>query len=391
MKVCHAFIFFSIKFAGGTSDLMYKICKAQEKTNIKPVVYTGDYNFDNNLAGKLRGTDFRIFKSIWDSIGFSIMPKLSRMADKEVPSFDIVHMHVFRTYQNVILYKKCIKHNIPYVIDAHGAVPYYNKKVFIKKVFDFLWGRKMLRDAKFLIAETNVGVEEYLGIDPTIRKEKIKVLSPPFDTDEFLNLPERGKFREEFNIGSKEEVISFLGRVHYIKGNDFLIKAFSKLSARRNNVRLVIIGSDDGDMEYCKQLSNNLGVGDKVLFTGFLEGDKKLSALVDSDIVAQMSRSEQGAWAPMEAVLCKTPIVVTCNTGAGEDVLRLDAGYTVNFNEVDKLTDKLEWILDNYDMAKEKTTLAKAYIEKNLSMNSRIHEYTEIYNESIDKSLHTGN
>ena len=158
-----------------------------------------------------------------------------------------------------------------------------------------------------------------------------------------------------------------------------------------NNVRLVIIGSDDGDMEYCKQLSNNLGVGDKVLFTGFLEGDKKLSALVDSDIVAQMSRSEQGAWAPMEAVLCKTPIVVTRNTGAGEDVLRLDAGYTVNFNEVDKLTDKLEWILDNYDMAKEKTTLAKAYIEKNLSMNSRIHEYTEIYNESIDKSLHTGN
>ena len=34
MKVLQAYIFFSIKFAGGTSDLMFKLCKALEKKNI---------------------------------------------------------------------------------------------------------------------------------------------------------------------------------------------------------------------------------------------------------------------------------------------------------------------------------------------------------------------
>ena len=383
MKVCHAYIFFSIKFAGGTSDLMYKIVKAQVKAGLKPMILTGDYKFDNELADTLNGVDFQIEKSKLDKEGFSIMPGLSGWCERNLRNFDIVHMHVYRTFQNIILYHYCKKFNIPYVMDAHGSLPYYKRKNLIKKLFDRFWGKKILRDACLLVAETKVGIDEYTDLDPDLSRDDIVVLSPPFDTDEYINLPLRGEFRKLYDISPDVNVISFLGRVHHIKGNDFLIKGFAEYIKRDSRAILVIIGPDDGHMDECKKISNELGVSDSVIFTGFLGGEHKNSALVDADIVVQLSRQEQGAWAPLEAVLCETPIIVTSHTGTGEDIKRLDAGYLVEFDDFDGLANCFEGIFANYGDAKFKTMKAKKYIEDNLSMNTRINEYTDLYSQCI--------
>ena len=390
MRICHAFLFFSIKFAGGTSDLMYKICKAQIKSGHKPVIYSGDHKFDQELADSLQGAEFNVTESKLDKAGFSIMPKLKDIADKEVPGFDVVHLHVFRTFQNYVLWKACMKHNVPFIMDAHGAVPYGSRKPVLKRLFDKFWGRQMLRDAAFCVAETKVGVDEYKEIVPDLPDEQIVVISPPFDTDEFEKLPEKGQFRKEYGIAEDERVIMFLGRVHHIKGNDFLIKGFAEYAKNDDKAKLVIVGPDGGHMDECKQIAKDLGVESKVMFAGFLGGDKKNSALIDADIVCQMSRQEQGAWAPFEAVLCGTPIIVTEHTGAGEDVKRVDAGYTVKFDDNQDLADKFKYVFDNYDAAKEKTMKAKTYIETHMSMNARSKEYIELYERAIEKAKNKG-
>ena len=363
---------------------MFKICKAQEKQKHQPTVYTGSYKFDQQLASQLPKTRFRIIRSWFDKAGFSIMPGLLGQLKVDKSSIDIVHLHVFRTFQNVIFYKFCKKNNIPFVIDAHGAVPYYSKKNFLKKLFDKIWGRRMLHDADFLIAETEVGVREYLDIDPTLNPDKIIIISPPFDTDEFKNLPQKGDFRSKYRIDPSDKVIMFLGRVHHIKGNDFLIKGFKKLCDLRDDCTLVIVGGDDGHMDECKSLTNKLELSEKVIFTGFIGGSEKNSALIDADIVAQMSRQEQGAWAPFEAVLCGTPIVVTEHTGAGEDVRRVDAGKTVAFGDETGLAEVFDDILNNYQEAKELTRSAKLFIEEKMSMNARAQEYVDVYQKALN-------
>lgn len=387
MNICHAYLFFSIKFAGGTCDLMYKICKAQEKQGHTPIVYSGDFQFDQSLANKLKKTRFIILKSWFDKMGFSIMPGLRKQLEVDRNEIDIFHLHVFRTFQNLWIYRFCKKHKIPFVIDAHGAVPRYRRKRFLKLAFDYIWGKKMLNDAEYLIAETNVGVNEYLEIDPTIDKEKIVVISPPFDTDEYKVIPRKGNFRRRFGISSDKTIVMFLGRVNHIKGIDFLIQGFEKLTHLRKDCILVIVGSDDGHLEECKALANVLKISDKVIFTGFLGGEDKNEALVDADIVAQTSRHEQGAWAPFEAILCGTPIVVTSHTGAGEDVKRIDAGETVNFGNKEGLCQKLNYMIENYDKMKVKANKAGEYIRQNMSMNARAKEYIEVYQMASKKRL----
>lgn len=362
---------------------MFKLAKAQLKAGQLPIIYSGDYKFDPDLAAKLPGAKIEVLPSYLDREGFSIMPSLPKLAERELGTYDIVHMHVFRTYQNVVLYRYCKKFGIPFVMDAHGSVPYATRKPYIKRAFDSIWGRQMLKDAAWVVAETQVGIQEYLDIEPNLDRSKLIVLSPPFDTDEFQVLPDRGAFRKELGIGVEEPVIMFLGRINHIKGNDFLIKGFARMLKDRPDARLVLIGGDDGHMDECKRLASELGVADRVMFPGFLAGNKKLSALVDADIVAQMSRQEQGAWAPFEAVLCGTPIIVTEHTGSGEDVRRINAGETAKIDDVEDLASKLIGILNNYAVAKEKTMVAKKYIESNMSFNGRIGEYTSLYADAI--------
>ena len=179
-----------------------------------------------------------------------------------------------------------------------------------------------------------------------------------------------------------KKIISFLGRIHYIKGVDFLIKGFAYF-LRKNNYDnkyiLCLIGSDDGYLQETLKLIKNLEIQDYVKVIGFLSGKEKNEALKDSDVVVQLSRLEQGAWAPIEAVLCETPIIVTSNTGSGEDVKKLNAGALVDFDDNEGFSNQLIEIFNNYDSWKIKTKKARDYIFKNLSFDTRIKEYIELY------------
>jgi glycosyltransferase involved in cell wall biosynthesis len=176
-----------------------------------------------------------------------------------------------------------------------------------------------------------------------------------------------------------------LGRIHWIKGLDFLVKGFSEVAGARSDVVLAIVGNDDGYKRTLDKLIGELELSDRVFFTGFLSGVDKLSALVDADVMVQTSRYEQGAWAPFEAVLCGTPIIVNGDTGAGENVKQADAGYLVEYGNTNNLRDNIQYVLDNSVEARKKTQKAEEYIKSNLSLEREIEKYEKLYQESIEK------
>jgi len=108
---------------------------------------------------------------------------------------------------------------------------------------------------------------------------------------------------------------------------------------------------------------------------------------VDADVLIQTSRYEQGAWAPFEAILCNTPIIVSSNSGAGEDVKKIDAGYLVEYGNKNELRDTIQNVLDNQAEAQSKTKRARDYIEANLSLSKRVEDYERLYEELSKQGL----
>ena len=91
----------------------------------------------------------------------------------------------------------------------------------------------------------------------------------------------------------------------------------------------------------------------------------------------------QGAGVVIEAVLCGVPIIVSDNSGAGDDVRRLNAGYIVKFNDIENLKNTINYIVENKHEAKEKTYIGAQNIRKNLSIKKNILKYKEAYKDII--------
>ena len=144
------------------------------------------------------------------------------------------------------------------------------------------------------------------------------------------------------------------------------------------------MGEDDGFKAQVQEIIKNLKISDKVLFTGYLSGNEKLSCIIDSSVVVQTSRYEQGAGAPLEAVLCNVPIIVSDNSGAAMDVKRLNTGYIVKFNDFEQLSDTIEYVVDNQDEAKIKTKSGAERIKQDLSIERNIIQYYNVYKSCID-------
>ncbi len=385
MRILHAFDLFS-PYGGGTVDLIHKLARALTQQGHEITIYTSDYKLDREYLASLPQVKVYPFH-LWLTLpGLYLTPGIIAEAKKRLSDFEIIHLHCFRSFQNMVLHHYARKYGVPYVVDAHGSTPrtVMGKRGFkwlLRWLFDLIFGYRILRDAARVIAETEVGVNEYrrFGVPP----EKIVLIPPPFDVAAFSRLPAPERFRQKYGLEGKK-IVMFLGRIHWIKGLDFLVESFYQLTKRRNDTVLAIVGNDDGYKPALDKLIERLDLSDRVLFTGFLSGEEKLAALVDADVVVQTSRYEQGAWAPFEAILCNTPIIVSDNSGAGEDVRRIDAGYLVEYGNKVGLSDMIQYVLDKPAEAQGKTQRAKHYIETNLSMAKGIEHYEKLYREILE-------
>lgn len=88
-------------------------------------------------------------------------------------------------------------------------------------MFDKFIGKSIIKNASILLAEMKVGVDEYLDLDMTINKDKIVILSPPFETDEYLNIPKKADFRKNTIFLQTKTLLAFKGECTILKAMIF--------------------------------------------------------------------------------------------------------------------------------------------------------------------------
>ena len=124
----------------------------------------------------------------------------------------------------------------------------------------------------------------------------------------------------------KEKVVTFLGRITMQKGPEYFVEAAALVLKRTKNIRFVFAGS--GDMyEAMVNLAAERGIADKFHFPGFQRGKQVYEAYKNSDVFVMPSVSEPFGIAPLEAMQCGTPSIISKQSGCGEileNVIKVD-------------------------------------------------------------------
>jgi len=336
---------------GGVTRVVYEISKRLCEMGHDVTVYTTDA-LDSKSRIRIKsnptiinGVKTFYFKNLSNYLTYKhhipLPLEMPLKIKNEVKRYDIVHLHGYHHMLNVIVHYYAKKIGVPYVLQPHGSLPRIIEKQRLKKLYDWVWGYKILKDASKVIALTKTEAEQckMMGVD----EDKIEIIPNGIDLSEYENLPGRGEFRKKYLLN--EKIILYLGRIHKIKGPDLLARAFAELSKEIDNVKLVIAGPDDGYLTSLKKLVADLEISDKVLFTGPLYGEEKLRAYVDADVYVLPSVYETFPVSVLEACACGVPVIVTDRCGIA-DIIDNKVEYVVEYNK-DQLKDAIIKVLSD--------------------------------------------
>ncbi len=181
----------------------------------------------------------------------------------------------------------------------------------------------------------NIIVEKY-----GIPADKVEIAYNAIDPSSFDDTYEYDQRTYRYLEGLKAEgytVVSAVTRLTIQKGLGNLVRALAKAVEKYD--RLVLLLAGDGEQrDELIRLAADLGVSDKVFFTGFVRGKQWRDAYSVSDIFVLSSISEPFGLTALEAAHHDNALIITKQSGVGEV---LHSIFRYDFWDVDRLADQL--------------------------------------------------
>lgn len=379
---------------GGPVKVAYDISKELVKKGHSVDVFTTDVIDNDNRYSPCKNPEYiegmRVyrFKNISNRLAkknYPLAPFMFLHFKKIVKEIDIIHLHEYRSFQAVITHFWARYYNIPFILQAHGAVlPNYDKAIF-KHLFDLFFGERILRDARKKIAVSNIEKEQYILMG--ISGDDIEIIPNAIDVSEYAELPMKGIFRKKYGIEDDEKIILYLGRIHKSKGIDFLINSYSELIKSYSKIKLIIAGPNDGYLDNCKKIIYKKQIQNNVIISGPLWREEKKQAFVDANVLVYPCSFEIFGLVPFEALLCGTPVIVSEDCGCGEIIKKANCGLLIHHNNCTDLTEKIYEMIENGANKNSYVINGKNYINSNLNISKIIPKFEMLFEEIINAEL----
>jgi 1,2-diacylglycerol 3-alpha-glucosyltransferase len=248
--------------------------------------------------------------------------KIDVMKDLDV---DVIHIHGIAVMAlKGMICARTLK--MPAVITFHTMVGdtmrYYSpvpmpQALSEKLVWTYL--KNILKRADAVIAPTESTALELKN--KGVCSRDLRVIPTGIDVCRFVPGIDGSELKKKYTIGEKK-VIVCVGRVSYEKEIDVLIKAMIDI----DDVVLMIVGRGPAQDDL-KELVTKLGIGKKVIFTGFVPDSELVQYYGVADVSASASRFETQGLSILEAMSCGLPVVCTNARALADFVKNDENGY----------------------------------------------------------------
>jgi glycogen synthase len=222
-------------------------------------------------------------------------------------NFDVIHAHDWLTFGAGIEAKKVsgrplVVHIHATEFDRTGGNP--NPYVYNLEKEGFEHADKICAVSNY----TKNKVVEHYGIDPA----KIEVVHNAVEHRNVEHI-------EAPKLSIQDKIVLFLGRITIQKGPDWFLKTAKLVLDHNPKVTFVVAGSGDMESHMISQAAE-LGISDKIHFTGFLSGDDIDRAYKMASLYVMPSISEPFGITPLESMRNGTPVLISKQSGVSEVV-----------------------------------------------------------------------
>lgn len=241
------------------------------------------------------------------------LPKgLNKWLNDNICGFNLVHIHSFFTILTVLSAFKCIKKGVPYIIHLHESpIPsFLLRRTTVKKIFNFLWGKKILLRAKKIIVVSEQEKNLLVKNMPWLKKH-VEVVYNPVEKCKYAVT--KTQARQKLSIAPKTKLIVCVSRLTVYKKIDAVIMALTHLLKNDSCYRLLIVGANERrEKERLISVANKAKVNDKIKFCGYVKNSfVREYYLRGADVFVSLSSYESFGVNAVEALYAELPICIS--------------------------------------------------------------------------------
>jgi glycosyltransferase involved in cell wall biosynthesis len=360
---------------GGTAERTLQISRALMDEGADCRILTTDIGFENGSLPRLDGLNVTAYQCLLKRF---YIPRVSLASiKKEVEGVDVIHIMGHWSVLNALVYLAARLMQKLYVVCPAGALPIYGRSKILKTIYNWIIGRRIIRDASAWIAitEDERSQFEVYGID----RKSVIVIPNGINPDDFPETDAQG-FRKKHGLGNHPFIL-FLGRLNSIKGPDLLLEAFCRGQEAWPEWHLVFAGPDGGLLDSLKKSSAASAVRSRVHFVGYVGGEEKSAAYRSAQLLVIPSRQEAMSIVVLEAGITGTPVLITDQCGFN-DVSAVGGGMVVAAS-IKGLQDGLLAMTGNPDKLKIMGQNLLKFTREHFLWDHMVNRYLELFSRIV--------
>lgn len=313
---------------------------------------------------------------------YKVSPAFAGWIAREAGRFDLLHIHALFSFTTSVAARAAQRARVPYIIRPLGTLNDYGMKQrrpWLKGLSMKLLEGPLLRRAAAVhfTSEAEAAQARALGIP--MREAIIPLAVEPAAPS--------GSLEDSPFAGLRgSPCVLFLSRLDPKKNIEGLLEAAALLKDEMAGIRLLVAGG--GAPEYLAALkarADALGISQRVIWAGHLQGPSKSAAFAAADVFALPSYSENFGIAAAEALAAGLPCLLGLGVAIAKEVVQAQAGVAVQ-TDAQSIADGLRRIIGAKEGLVHMPSNAVRLAQERFSMQAMGARLKQLYTDILNGS-----
>ena len=275
--------------------------------------------------------------------------------------------------------------NLPVIVHGiHGLAFHPYQSQWLNKFYIAIEKSAVKRTDFFVsVADAMTNQSNTAGIG---RPEQFVTAYSAIEEDDFLEpiSQERKKeFRKKYGIDEDSIVLVTIARLFMLKGHKYIIESAKELSKRFDKCVWLFVG--DGNLsEHFKQQVSQLGLNEKIKFTGLLLPSQIPLAIQSSDILVHCSLREGLARTLPQSMLCGRP-AISFDVDGAKEVVNQNTGRLIEPKNIEQLTKACAELIEDEDLRKKLGENGRNSVKEKFAPNTMVDTIEAVYRKLLNQ------
>ena len=353
---------------GGTETFARELSRQLDERGWKSVLcFLSEPTEEVKRFLDLPNVSIKVYGSASDS-GFRTGKSLASITREYSP--EILHLHYFG-FINIYSWLARLQSVKQVFFTDHCSRPsgyIANRAPLWKRAI----GRVVNAPLTKVICVSNYG-HECMSSFGLLPRDRFQMIYNAVDLSRVKADPQRAiDFRRRYSIPMDRSIVTQVSWVIPEKGIIDFLETARVVSRQNQNVQFVIVGEGDYRERYMKQAAE-MGIADRVTWTGMVEDPFGEGVFEAADVVCQFSRWEEVfGWMIAEAMAHGKPVVATRAGGIPELVQDQESGYLVDRGDIETMSDKILTLLKDSELRRRMGSTGKNIVHEKFDLTNNV-------------------